>query len=220
MRADRFNDTTEGLPPEDYHRVLGLHPLDINDARQLRHSIGSLAQFREAFYVNCWYLFEEESAAMWKGYADHGVAICSRYEHLKAALVGMNGRPHLGLVRYGFAHLTGWNTQRFISTKQQKYAHEKEVRAALWISDPFPGINRHFDADNRVYDRPLTPPPADRVPDGVTRHVDVASLVNGVVTSPWISEENAAAVTKELKEANLNIPVRESDLVRYVAFLP
>ena len=58
---------------------------------------------------------------MWKEYGADGVAICSRYELLKAALDDCDGRPHLGLVRYGSAHLTGWNVQRFISTKRMEY---------------------------------------------------------------------------------------------------
>src|SRR5262245_47187572 len=116
-RADRFSDESEGLPPEDYLHVLGLHPLDIQG---LNHCIASIAQHREGFFINCWQLFEEETAAMWKVYGNGGVAICSRYNLLKCVLSECDGRPHLGLVRYGSAHLTGWNVQRFISTKRLK----------------------------------------------------------------------------------------------------
>ena len=66
-----------------------------------------------------------------------GVAVCSRFGLLKDPLENCDGRPHLGRVRYGPAHITGWNVQRFISTKRMQYAHEREVRAALWILDPF-----------------------------------------------------------------------------------
>src|SRR6266702_3180319 len=82
--------------------------LDIHERRKLDHSIGCLAQFRESFFINCWHLFREETCEMWKEYGADGVAICSRYELLKAALAECDGRPHLGLVRYGSAHLTGW----------------------------------------------------------------------------------------------------------------
>lgn len=219
-RADLLPDQSEGLPPEDYHHVLGLNPLDLNDRQELTHSLGSMAQFRESFFINCWYLFAEETAAMWKEYGVDGVAICSRYDLLKAALGHADGRPHMGLVRYGSRHLTGWNVQRFISTKRTKYAHEKEVRAALWIMDPLAGINRHFDIDNNVHDRPLTPPPPDRVPDGVTRPVQVEALVTGIVMSPWMSSEQASAVETLVNDAGLTIPIRPSDLTRYREFLP
>jgi hypothetical protein len=99
-----------------------------------------------------------QTGAMWREHGADGVAICSRYVLLKAALENADGRPHMGLVRYGADHLTGWNDQRFISTKRAKYVHEKEVRAVFWILDLLAGINRHFDVDNNVYDRPLSPP--------------------------------------------------------------
>jgi hypothetical protein len=102
------------------------------------------------------------------------------------------------MVRYGSAHLTCWNIKRFIGTKWLEFAHVREVRAALWISDAFAGVNRHSDIENRPYDRPLTRPPTDRLPDGVTRTVDVEPLVTDVVLSPWISDAQRQAVEQLL----------------------
>ena len=91
-RADLFpNDAREGLPPEDYLHVLGLHPFDVLDRQQLCHHLGSDAQFREGFYVSCWHLLREETCNMWKEHGEDGVAICSRYRLLKNAL-DSNGR--------------------------------------------------------------------------------------------------------------------------------
>jgi len=50
-RADLFQDEREGLPPEEYLATFGLHPLDVNDRRELLNHVGSDAQFREGFYV-------------------------------------------------------------------------------------------------------------------------------------------------------------------------
>ena len=56
-RADRFpQDEAEGLPPEEYQHVLSLNPKDLHDAQEFNHSIGSIAQIREGFYINCWLL--------------------------------------------------------------------------------------------------------------------------------------------------------------------
>ncbi len=63
-RADLFDDESEGLPPEAYIHVLGLNPLDIRDRQKLNHDLGSIAQFREGFFINCWHLFTEEAAKM------------------------------------------------------------------------------------------------------------------------------------------------------------
>lgn len=71
------------------------------------------------------------------------------------------------------------NIFRYITTKRSKYAHEQEVRAFLWIPDPHAGINRHFDAENRVHPLPLTPPPP-YVLKGQRRKVDLEALVTGI----------------------------------------
>ena len=162
-RADLFNDESEGLPPEAYHPKPDMHPLDIRDRRDIDDATGTAAQFREAFFINCWYLFGDETAAMWKEYGGGGVAIVSRYSLLKSALASLKDEAYLGLIRYGVGHLTGWNIMRFITTKSERYAHEREVRALLWIRDELAGINRHFDENNIAHPRPLSEPPVDRV---------------------------------------------------------
>src|SRR5687767_13367845 len=101
-RADRFKqDEEEGLPPREYAiRVHRLNPLDLNDHHQINHHLGGIAQFREGFYVNCWYLFDEERQYTWETYGEDGVAICSTYARLKAALDTLPAADdaHLGLV--------------------------------------------------------------------------------------------------------------------------
>jgi hypothetical protein len=219
-RADRFPDKSEGLSPEEYLPILGLNPLDLHDRRQLDDSIGCLAQFREAFYINCWHLFREETCKMWKEYGEDGVAICSRYGLLKAALDKMADRAFIGQIRYGSKHLTGWNLFRFITTKRLKYADEREVRAFLWIIDPHAGVNRHIDVDNRVHTRPLTPPAADRVADGHRRRVDLQQLITEIVVTPWASPSTSDEVTSILKTNAYLISVKPSTLTRYRELLP
>ena len=219
-RADLFSDESEGLPPEEYMPILGLNPLDLRDRQKLDDSIGSDAQFREAFYISCWHLLREETCKMWEEYGENGVAICSRYRLLKSALDAMGDRAFLGLVRYGWRHLTGWNLLRFITTKRIKYGDEREVRALLWIIDPYAGINRHFDIDNRAHSRPLTPPPPDRVLDGHRRKVDLQTLVTGIVVTPWASSTNLDEINQLVKSNGYAIPVQPSALTRYRDLLP
>lgn len=219
-RADLFQDKSEGLPSDDYLYALGGHSLDLHKMQEVNHALGSMAQFRESFFLNCWYLFDEERSHMWRDYAADGVAICSHYSLLKATLEHCEGRPHLGLVRYGSEHLTGWNVQRFISTKEKRYSQEREVRAALWIMDPFAGGNRHFDINNKAHARPLTPPPTDRVPDGVRRNVDVQALITSIVLSPWSPPDAALTVETLVKDAGYTIPILPSELTRYKHLLP
>src|SRR3984893_505053 len=108
-RADLYPDQNEGLPPEAYAlRVLGLDPYDITDRFELNNHLGFTAQAREAFYINCWYLYSEglETLDMWATYGHDGVAVCTRYELLYDALNGLLDDAYLGRVQYGRDHLT------------------------------------------------------------------------------------------------------------------
>jgi hypothetical protein len=92
-RADLLSDERAGLPLEEYLATFGLHPLDLNDRRELLNHIGSNAQFREGFYVSCWHLFRAENREMWKKYGDEGVAITSRYQLLNRSIHRRNPPP-------------------------------------------------------------------------------------------------------------------------------
>jgi hypothetical protein len=220
-RADLFeNDKREGLPPEKYlPALLGLNPLDLHDRQTLNHHIGSIAQFRESYYINCWHLFRNETVKMWKEYGEDGVAICSRYCLLKSALDAMGDRAFLGLIRYGAEYLRGCNAYRFITSKRAEYEGEREVRAMLWIMDPHAGINRHFDIDNRAHPCPLTQPP-DRVLRGHRRSVDLQALITEIVVTPWASPATFDEVNRLANSNSYAIPVRPSWLTRYRGLLP
>jgi len=148
-RADLFkkDDPHEGLPPDDYVRkIRGLRRFDLKDELSLINTQAVNRQFSAGHYLNCWNLFEEEKLEMWKEYAPNGVAICSRYELLKATLDAMLDVIHLGLVRYGHEFLKGDNILRYIYGKRRRFEGESEVRAVLCCYDP-PSV----DTQNRPY---------------------------------------------------------------------
>ena len=125
-RADLFpQDENEGIPPEDYvRRAFNLRRYDIQDEKTLIHQMGTLAQEREMFYASCWHLARDERPEMWKGFAETGVAIISRYESLKGVSDGLLDRGFLGLVRYGEEHLITTmrvNVMQYITTKRIGY---------------------------------------------------------------------------------------------------
>jgi len=219
-RSDKLEDVDEGVPPEEFARqALGLNPYDINDIQKLNHDLGSTAQFRQAFYINCWYLFDHETAAMWSKYGRDGVAIVSRYSLLRAGLDSLADRPHLGLVRYGWQPGTRWNLLRFITTKQKRFEHEREIRALLWILNSGDSINRHFDADGRVHSRPVYDPPPT-LPEGVKRPIDLTTLITEVVITPKAAAGILEEVETLMRRARLGAPVKASSLTQYARFLP
>ena len=94
-RADLFEDESEGLPLDDYWQTLNLNPLDLNDTQTRNYHLGFDAQLRQSYFVACWYLGLNEPVRMWRSYAKgNGVAVCSTYARLKAALDEI-GRAHV-----------------------------------------------------------------------------------------------------------------------------
>lgn len=214
-RADLFTDKSEGLPPEDYAaRVLGLNPLDIRDRAALNHHLGFLAQHRESYFISCWYLYGQETLDMWEQYGHDGVAVCSRYELLSAALDGLLDEAHLGLVQYGTSHIQrAFNALEFITTKQTKYAAECEVRAFLTVYDPLAGGNRHFDLDNVAHPAPLDLNPRHPwVPDCKRRRINLRSLITDVVISPWAEPDAIEEVQLWVKSKGFPKSARPSAL--------
>lgn len=218
-RADKLDDEQEGLPPSAYEKVLRLSKYDLNDILERDHYIGQMAQFRQGFYVNCWHLQVEETAAMWARYGHDGVALISRYDLLKRALDPLPDKVLVGLVRYGTAHLTGWNVIRFVTTKREEYRNEREVRAMIWITDPNDGVNRHFDLDNRPHDRPIYDPP-DSLPEGIRRKIDMGNLIKKVVVNPKAPQGRLEEVRDLLDAAGLECPIRDSALKRFASMIP
>jgi hypothetical protein len=148
--------------------------------------------------------------SLYDGYG--GVAISSRYELLKAALDGLLDEAHLGLVQYGTDHLRNtFNALEFITTKQSKYAADREVRAFLTAYDPLASGNRHFDLNNFPHPEPLDMNPRHSwVPDCKRRRIDLGSLITNVVVSPWAEPDAVEEIALWVKHKGL--PVSDSDL--------
>lgn len=218
-RGDRLDDEHEGLPPTEYERVLNLNRFDIKDVRQRDNDIGHLAQSRQSFYVNCWHLETEETATMWARYGKDGVAIVSRYDLLKKSLEPIRDRVMLGPIRYGTAHLQGWNVIRFMTTKRAEFSREREVRVMIWMIESGDGMNRHIDKDNNPRERPIYDPPST-LPDGIRRAIDVTALITQIVISPLAPPTRLDEVEGLLRSAGIDIAVLESPLTRFSSLIP
>jgi hypothetical protein len=195
---------------------MGLNRYVLEDEKELNRQMGSLAQFREMYYVNCWHLFRQETPEIWEEFGKDGLAICSRYELLKSALNGMLDRTYLGLVQYGDQHLTRtrrFNTLQFISTKRIEYTVECEVRAFLEAQDPLDGGNRHFDENNRPHRGPLPENPRHHwVHNSKRRRIDLRALIKRLVVSPSASKEVSDEVKLWINVKQHSYPVRKSVL--------
>ena len=104
--------------------------------------------------VSCWHSNEQESAAMWKLYAQTHEAVCvqTTFRKLQAAVTG---RARVGMVRY-VDYEKGWipesNPLAPFLYKRKSFEHEREVRAIIEPaemeellkidSEPIPALGR------------------------------------------------------------------------------
>lgn len=221
-RADLFDDETEGLPLDGYWHTLNLDPYDVNDIQTRNYHLGFDAQIRQSYFIACWYLGLNEPVRMWRSYAKgNGVAVSSTYRRLKTAMdaLAAEDKPHLGLVRYGNEHLLPGRVNLMInvSTKQLRYADEREVRAMLWLVDPRETGNRHIDRDNRFHPRPIYP---TRQPEGVHRPIDLRSLITSVIVSPFAAAGALSETEALIRDTGHVFPVVPSPLTSGARLLP
>jgi len=109
-RTDLFKETDprEALPSDESVRAaLGLQRYDLNDEMKLNEVQASNRQNSEAYFINCWQIYEDETFDMWKTYGEgEGVAVFSRFDLLRATLSVMLDDILVGIVRYGEKDLT------------------------------------------------------------------------------------------------------------------
>src|SRR5437867_4240607 len=128
-RVDLFKETDpqEALPSDRYARaVRSLRQYDLHDELTLNDDQAFLRQNSEAYFINCWQLFEGETLDMWKTYGN-GVAVFSRFDFLKFAVAKMLDDIFLGIVHYGEKDMTGYNLIRFLYTKRRCFLKEREL---------------------------------------------------------------------------------------------
>jgi hypothetical protein len=204
-RTDLFKETDPGeaLPSDEYVRsALGLQKYDLNDELKLNNDQAFNRQNSEAYFINCWQIYEGETLDMWKTYGN-GVAVFSRFDLLKSALSVMLDDILVGIVRYGEKDMRSDNLIRFLFTKRRHFAKERELRFVLQCYDPVGGANRHYDLNNFAHREPLDElnPLHEWVHECKRRRIDLKGLVTEVRLSPWATQE-------ELEEINTWVKVK------------
>jgi len=215
-RVDLFKETDprEALPSDEYVRAaLGLQKYELNDELKLNNDQAFNRQNSEAYFINCWQIYEGETLEMWKTYGN-GVAIFSRFDLLKSALSVMLDDIFLGNVRYGEKDMTGYNLIRFLYTKQRHFAKERELRVVLQCYDPVGGANRHYDLNNFPHREPLDElnPLHAWVHKCKRRRIDLKAQVTEVRLSPWATQEESEEINTWVKGKNSSCLITHSDL--------
>lgn len=215
-RTDLFKETDprEALPSDEYVRAaLDLQEYDLNSELRLNNDQAFNRQNSEAYFINCWQIYEGETLDMWKTYGN-GVAVFSRFDLLKSALSIMLDDILVGMVRYGKKDMMRYNLVEFLYTKQRHFEKERELRIVLQCYDPVAGANRHYNLNDFPSREPLDGlnPLHEWVHKCKRRRVDLKALVTEVRLSPWATQEEVAEVNTWVNCKNFSCPVTLSDL--------
>ncbi len=124
-RADRFEDPFEGKYP-------------LKNLQAMRNSHSSVIEtlvehMRQFTYVNCWYISDHESAAMWKLYAQtsEAVAIQTTYEKLHQLMPEDCYLGEITYIDYKTDYIKLDNAFNPHMFKRNAFKHELELRALI-----------------------------------------------------------------------------------------
>lgn len=124
-RSDKFEDPFEGRYP-------------LKNLQQMRGSKWGVMEtlinhMRQFTYVNCWYISNHESAAMWKLYAqtNEAIAIQTTYEKLHALMPNECFIGELNYIDYKNDVIDLYNAFNPHMIKRNSFSHERELRAII-----------------------------------------------------------------------------------------
>jgi hypothetical protein len=167
-RIDLLGDPHEGAyTQKGYELISDAFKKEPKIKEPLKHAkkfkeVVSQARFnvRKGAYVNCWYLNNFESEAMWKLYCDSktGIAVQTTYQKLLNSVSGPD--LFIGRVRYidyESETIPPNNILYSMMYKRISFQHENEIRIVKVflesVKDDYegpPGIKINFDLDNAV----------------------------------------------------------------------
>lgn len=143
-------------------------------------------------FVNCWYLSDVESAALWKLFpkSDEGIAVMSNIERLRKSVESKSGQHtiYMGSVTYGHERIIerkteipkSYNGDDAVFTKRACFEHERELRLVIYANDIKTPILHNQ--------------------NGLKLLIDLESLISELIISPeapyWI-KDLAGRVTKK-----------------------
>jgi hypothetical protein len=156
-------------------------------------------QWKEICCVNCWNIFENESAALWKIYSDYdkGIMIKTSVNRLIDSFQYSSETIFLSSIKYIDFSKEQLPVRKnlFLNVihKQKAYLYEKEVRLIYLV-----GWNKDWSKEE--------------VPGGVYINVDIDLLIEEIIVSPYAPVWFLKLLTDVLIKYGINKPIKRSEL--------
>lgn len=211
-RLDQLGDPFEGFWPKPVIDRFpgGLGGSETPDPREYwARTIRSGVDLNRLWaFANCWHISEHESAAMWKVYAERGVAVQSTYSRLCDGLrADRYNDVHVGAIRYldyDQDDLPGDNSLQAVMSKRKSFEYERELRAVTVHIREVPQGGLSFEEAFGPYH-----------PKGLYVAVDPSVLIEKIYVSPGRPVWFRDLVGAVLKRYDLtDIPIEASDVDR------
>lgn len=214
-RVDLLGDPYEGAQTPGYSlaRDLAAYSMAQKHGTSERDIIKRLKEEarrrREHVFVNCWYMGDHESDAMWRLYCRSGecIAIRSTVGRLKNALSGAPQRVFIAEIKYvdyGFAFLPSDSELQPFAHKRISFQHERELRAIVTTDfielDPALALEAYIDGFKAVGD------------GGVYVPIDLAGLIQELRLPPYAPAWFQRVVAAVLNQFGINAKVEKSAL--------
>jgi len=159
------------------------------------------------FFVSCWHLSDIESAALWKLYSNSNecIAIKSTVAKLVSSIVHNEGYCNTSIeikaVEYGHEKARSRNNNSnsvrsfdVVFTKRREFAHEKELRLAIW-ADTLP--------------TPILPDAP-----GLKLEVNLESMISEIVIGPEAPDWTKDLVKSISKKYDFSFEIKQSTLLK------
>jgi hypothetical protein len=212
-RADKFEDRFEGSSSTHHIRKLvRAHPSIEAEFNELQWQ-----EDRRAVALSCWHMSEYESLAMWRLYANRGLAIQTTYDRLDRSIVDPAGVVP-GLVEYADHRTTPMmipNVTANFFRKRPSFSYEQEFRLAIYKhSGKYIGPGGvevvHDSNVGASHDFMLT---QGGVPeDGLDIQIDPDVLIEAIYVAPDCPPWTRETVVQLVSSLGCKAPARQSDL--------
>ena len=233
-RAYKFEDTFEGVIPrpimDAYQKALSHHAPE-----EHRPGVMKIIKiWRKHVMCNCWHQNREESKEMWDNYGanNDSVAIKTTMGKIKNSLSGTDFDAFIGKIKYLSQRTYEENyTHNFLEGienglelykkwtyfpyfyKRKQFEYEREVRIIIDI-DPFiEDVLRNQPAEAILDTEFLECEFPDLDENGKLFKVDVNTLINEVITSPYADDRIIQNVKSVVQEYGFNFEVNCSTLL-------